>query len=477
MPQKLSSILIKATSVLLGVLTLEIGAPASPKFRVLYNFRDGSDGAYPVPFAALAIDKGGNLYGATQAGGDIKNNYCEGYGCGVIFELSPSGDGRWKEGVLFEITNPVAEGEFDSQLALDAQGDLYGCTENYGPMFEMTPRSPQWTFNPIWPGGCIGPVGLILDSLGDLYGEFGKGSTGGISELSPSSDGWAYTNLYEFCPSGQNCRDGDDPLAPLSWDSKGNLYGTTYDGGYPYPKCSCGVAFQMTPNGDGTWTYHVLHRFTFGNDGGHPGSGLTLDASGNAYGTAIYGGPYGNGDVFKLAPTKSGPWKLTVLYGFPNGTNGAAPVGNLVFDKAGNLYGIAGSSTCNWTCGLVFKLAPQKNGKWKCSVVHRFNMKNSCPEPEFTDRFCNPAGVIQLFPNPLEEFRSGRYAKSRRHDGRRLSQRPDHGQPRSSLRHHPCRRQVQIWRRLRNHPIAKVCRALASGQAENAPSHCCTRRL
>ena len=347
---------------------------ASPKFRVLYSFRDGSDGAYPVPFAALAIDKGGNLYGATQAGGDIKNNYCEGYGCGVIFELSPSGDGRWKEGVLFEITNPVAEGEFDSQLALDAQGDLYGCTENYGPMFEMTPRSPQWTFNPIWPGGCIGPVGLILDSLGDLYGEFGKGSTGGISELSPSSDGWAYTNLYEFCPSGQNCRDGDDPLAPLSWDSKGNLYGTTYDGGYPYPKCSCGVAFQMMPNGDGTWIYHVLHRFTNGYDGGHPGSRLTIDGSGNAYGTAIYGGPYGNGDVFKLAPTKSGPWKLTVLYGFPNGTNGAAPVGNLVFDKAGNLYGIAGSSTCNWTCGLVFKLAPQKNGKWKCSVVHRFNM-------------------------------------------------------------------------------------------------------
>lgn len=240
-------------------------------------------------------------------------------------------------------------------------------------MFELTPGSPQWTFNPIWPLGCIGPVGLITDTAGDLYGEFGNGTTGGISELSPTPSAWVYTNLYEFCPSGSDCRDGITPLAPFSWDSNGNLYGTTYDGGYPYPKCYCGVAFQMTTNGDGTWTYHVLHRFTDGNDGGHPYGSLTVDASGPAYGTTTYGGPHGNGNVFKLVQAGR-RWNLTVLYGFPNPDNGFAPGNDLAFDKAGNLYGTAGTPACNGGCGVIFKLSPQKNGTWSYSVLHRFDM-------------------------------------------------------------------------------------------------------
>jgi len=241
-------------------------------------------------------------------------------------------------------------------------------------MFQLTPGpGAQWSFNPIWPSGCSGAVGLILDATGNLYGEFGDDFNGDVGELSPGSNGWVYTKLYEFCPSGSNCRDGINPLAPFSWDAKGNLYGTTYNGGDP--RCySCGVAFQMTPNGDGTWTYHVLHRFLNRKDGSSPYGSLTVDASGAAYGTTTYGGPYGNGNVFRLTPGKNGRWKLTVLYGFPNGTNGVAPGVNLVFDKAGNLYGIAGTSNCGGTCGLIFKLSPTKSGPWNCTVVHRFNM-------------------------------------------------------------------------------------------------------
>src|ERR1700676_1113457 len=367
--------IFKALALML-VLAFSGAAAAKRRFKVLHDFALNSGGANPVLFATLEMDKSGKLFGATQAGGDIKNKYCEGYGCGVIFEVSPSHSGKWKERVVFEITDEFTQGRLDSPLGLDYKGDLYGCTYLEGtsaPMFQLTPgTAAQWTFNPIWPGGCIGAVGLILDSAGNLYGEFGNGPTGGVSELSPTTNGWVYTNLYEFCQQN-GCPDGDRPLAPFSWDSKGNLYGTTYDGGDP--RCySCGVAFQMTPNGDGTWTYHVLHRFLNGNDGSNPGTGLTVDASGNAYGAAIFGGPHGNGDVYKLTPTKSGPWSLRGLLASPNGTKGAPPVGNLVFDKAGNLYGIAGSSTCNWTCGLVFKLSPTKSGPWNCTVVHRFNM-------------------------------------------------------------------------------------------------------
>jgi len=348
---------------------------AAAKFKVLHNFTDSGDGGNPVLFVALEIDKSGKLFGATQAGGDTGN--CEGWGCGVIFELSRSDSGKWKESVLYETTDPWTGGIFDSPLAHDSHANLYGCTRGYGdnaPMFELTPGSPQWNFNPIWPSPCAGDVGLILDGAGGLYGVIGLGAygEGAISELSPGPSGWTLTELYSFC-SKSSCPDGDYPVAPFSWDSKGNLYGTTYDGGYPYPKCSCGVAFQMTPNGDGTWTYHVLHRFTHGNDGGFPLGSLTVDASGAVYGTTTHGGPYGNGNVIKLVQSGS-HWKLSVLYGFPNSDDGFAPGNDLVFDKAGNLYGTAGSPACNGGCGVIFKLSPQKNGKWNYNVLHRFDM-------------------------------------------------------------------------------------------------------
>jgi hypothetical protein len=365
----------RAIRILAVVLALAFGVSAGAKtnFKVLHDFSGGDDGGGPVLFAALAADKDGNLYGA-GGGGSIKN--CEGWGCGVVFEMVRGTKGTWKEKVLYNSADPWTDGIFDSPLARDIHANLYGCTSRYGvnaPMFELKPGSPQWIFNPIWPPGCIGPVGLVTDTAGNLYGEFGNASSGGVSELSPTSDGWVYANLYEFCPSGSDCRDGIEPLAPFSWDSEGNLYGTTYDGGYPYPKCSCGVAFQMTPNGDGTWTYHVLHRFTDGNDGGHPYGSLTVDASGAVYGTTTYGGPHRNGNVFKLVQAGS-RWKLAVLYGFPNPDDGLAPGSNLVFDKAGNLYGTAGTPACNGGCGVIFKLSPQKNGKWNYSVLHRFSM-------------------------------------------------------------------------------------------------------
>jgi uncharacterized repeat protein (TIGR03803 family) len=117
-----------------------------------------------------------------------------------------------------------------------------------------------------------------------------------------------------------------------------------------------------------------MHRFSYHNDGAFPLGSLTVDASGNAYGTTTHAGPYGNGNVFELTPAGKGHWKLTVVYGFPNPNIGTVPCCDLVLDKAGSLYGVASGPNCGWYCGLVFKLAPQKGGKWKYSVLHEFDM-------------------------------------------------------------------------------------------------------
>ena len=102
--------------------------------------------------------------------------------------------------------------------------------------------------------------------------------------------------------------------------------------------------------------------------------GLALDAAGNLYGTTAEGGKYASGTVFKLAPATSGHWKETILYDFPQFNNGGGPASTLLFDSAGNLYGTAvgGIGPCPSGCGVVFKLSPGSNSKWKYTVLHRF---------------------------------------------------------------------------------------------------------
>ena len=201
---------------------------------------------------------------------------------------------------------------------------------------------------------------------------------GAVAELSPGSGGWTYTALDSFC-SQQGCPDGYGMPAPPIWDEKGNLYGTTAHGGNRPSYCSaggngCGVIFEMTPNGDGTWTYHVLHRFASSStDGQTPGGGLVMDAAGNLYGNTGGGGVHDNGTIFKFSFT-DGHWKKTVLYNFPNCADGCYPYDAIVFDKAGNLYGGAngGLPDCDgYDCGVVFKLSPQAGGTWTYSVVHK----------------------------------------------------------------------------------------------------------
>jgi uncharacterized repeat protein (TIGR03803 family) len=128
----------------------------------------------------------------------------------------------------------------------------------------------------------------------------------------------------------------------------------------------------MTPNGDGTWAYHVMHRFASSpSDGQHPVAGLTIDEGGNFYGTTEDGGPHGYGTIFKFG-YHNGKWRASLLFDFANPQQGLYPEGTLALDGAGNLYGMAqgGTNSCGGpSCGVVYRLAPQPKGTWKYTVL------------------------------------------------------------------------------------------------------------
>lgn len=155
------------------------------------------------------------------------------------------------------------------------------------------------------------------------------------------------------------------------------MWGTMFQGGIGQPACAnnaggCGVIYEMTPNGDGTWTYHVIHRFASSpTDGQFPAAGLTPDAAGNFYGDTEGGGKHNYGVIFKISFTNGKP-KVSPLYSFSGCSTGCYPEGTLAIDKAGNLYGMAqgGPNSCGGpSCGVVFKLAPQTNGTWEYTVL------------------------------------------------------------------------------------------------------------
>ncbi len=181
-----------------------------------------------------------------------------------------------------------------------------------------------------------------------------------------------------------NGRDGTSPVGPMLLDRAGDLYGETSYGG----AAGFGVVFEVSPPtvSGGTWTETVLHSFAGGSDGLHPSRGLTFDNKGNIYGSTFGGGdcPDACGTIFELNPPaiRNGTWAETVLHRFrgPNFGDGGAPNGNLIFDQTGNIYGTAsegGLTACTISpgpCGVAFELSPpsSQGGQWTETVLHTF---------------------------------------------------------------------------------------------------------
>jgi uncharacterized repeat protein (TIGR03803 family) len=211
---------------------------------------------------------------------------------------------------------------------------------------------------------------------------FGLRALVGITLLGVTIFAHAQTlnTLYTF-PGGAN---GANPSGQLVADNHGNFYGVTYGGGLVAPAClnGCGTVFELSPNGNGSWTQSVIFSFTGENGVGAYPASLLMDSHGNLFGTALIGGQAINalcgsssgmcGMVFKLSPGSNG-WTETVIHsfrGFPN--DGQSPTGNILIDANGNLYGttllggIGTQAQCyGQGCGTVWELSPSADGHWK----------------------------------------------------------------------------------------------------------------
>ncbi len=339
------------TLVMLVALLLAAVQPVLGQTEVvLHSFHNnGTDGYGPV--AGLIRDPKGNLYGTTPYGGT--------YGSGTVFELTSSDT----EKILHSFHDNGTDGtEPLTGLVRDTKGNLYGTTyqggaHTWGTVFELTPSGTEtilYSFDRSGTGGYF-PQGLVRDTKGNLYGTTEQGGTygfGTVFELTPSG---TETVLHSF---GQTASDGFYPVGGPVMDTNGNLYGTTYSGGAH----GVGTVYEVTSSGNET----VLYSFgATAADGNYPQAGLVRDTAGNLYGTTFQGGASSVGTVFELTPSGT----ETILHSFgETPTDGTYPEAALVRDRNGNLYSTTQYGGA-YTYGTVFELTPSGTE----TILHNFD--------------------------------------------------------------------------------------------------------
>jgi uncharacterized repeat protein (TIGR03803 family) len=351
--------------VLLGVALLTLPAQAQT-FTVLHTFT-GPDGL--SPYAGVTLDGAGNLYGTTYGGGAN--------GMGTVYELKRH-NSNYIDYQLHAFTGGADGAQPYGGVTFGPDGLLYGTTmsggyENSGGVYSLQPPpticatvSCPWTETVVYNFASydygFGPFygEVAFDPSGNLYGTTAFGGsygTGSVYQARPSGGGWMGTVIYSFISP-------DYPAHSVIRDNAGNLYGTTTSEG----QFNAGVVFELTPEGGFDWTEHDIASLGAPGTGGLTACGLIRDSAGN-----LYGGESGDGrnaSVFELSPSGSG-WQLTVLYiwSFSNDI-AQGPVGNLVLDRDGNLYGTT-MSLGTFGFGNIFKLSPNGSG-WTYTDLYDF---------------------------------------------------------------------------------------------------------
>ena len=336
----------------------------------LYVFKGGRDGQNP--YAPLTTDASGNFYGTTIYGGDGQACVALGYtGCGTVFKLTPQNNGTYQETVLY-VFQGLPDGAWPAGgLALDKAGNLYGTTtaggkacisnnNGCGVVFELSAHADgNYTESVIHtftvPDG-VDPRGtLIMDSAGSLYGTArgneDLGTWGTIFRMSPSNGKWQFKVLHSFT-------DGDDggaPFSGLTAAKDGIYYGTANTGG----ASGYGTVYELKHT-KAAWKLTTLYAFPANNFSENPVAGVILDRAGNLYGTCEGDTDYGEGTAYELVRTsKSWRFKLLHTFGEQKG-DGGYPVdyGTLAMDEKGNLYGTTTSGGKGVYFGTAFRIVP-----------------------------------------------------------------------------------------------------------------------
>ncbi len=333
-------------------------------YKVIYNFTDVGNGGND-PYSGPVLDAKGNLYGTTYLGGSL--------GSGTVYTLQAHGS-SWQYATLHSFRGERADGSgpgFGS-LIIYNNCDLIGTTEgggNFGVVFGERPAGNPYCKSSgragermvhVFGNGQDGqqPLGgVVADAEGNLYGTTSQGGTYGGGIVYEISRTGVETILYNF--TGGN--DGFNPVAAPTIDAQGNLFGTTSLGGAD----GNGVVFELAKSGS-SWTESTLYTFQGLSDGQNPVGGVIVDKNGNLFGSTFFGGDDGGGNVFELSPSGTS-WNFTLLHSF---STYYGPYNKLTLDSKGNVYG-----TCNgagaYGVGSVFELTPS-NGNWTFTDLYDF---------------------------------------------------------------------------------------------------------
>ena len=221
----------------------------------------------------------------------------------------------------------------------------------------------------------------LLPSI--LFNRFPRRALAALSVLAmlalPSAHAQTFTVLHTFTGGG----DGANPDSGVTLDSAGNVYGTTFEGGFTHGSCAsgCGTVFKLT-HANGHTVLQTIYAFQGLQDGAAPGASMVFGPDGALYGTTLQGGAGDIGSVFRLTPQPSlcrsisCSW-LDSHYSFPAGyMDGSPSAGALIFDNFGNMYGTAGFGGAG-NCGLVYEMS-QRGGTWTETILYNFDEPTPC---------------------------------------------------------------------------------------------------
>ena len=355
LPPANGDLLINANGALIG--TTQRGGPqgggtifalprgtTTPTILAAFNSLNGWD---PAP--GIVMDANGDIFGETLftartgAGNIAPTPLFPGIGSGTIFEL-PHGSSTITQLAVFNGANGrTPEGD----LVLDSAGDLFGTTlkggtSNLGTVFELPSGSNTITtlVSFTGPNGRHPVAGLSIDSSGDLFGTTtagGAADKGTVFEIAAGTN--SLTTIASFGGT-----DGSAPSSPLLMDTAGDLFGSASAGG----SNSFGTVFEIA---SGTNAITALGSFN-GLDGGDPIGAMVTDSQGDLFGTARTHGPTGTGTIFEVP---NGGGAITAVAGFA-GSNGGLPYG-LVSDNNGFFYG-SSQAGGQFTSGTLFRVVP-----------------------------------------------------------------------------------------------------------------------